>query len=162
MAPVRIAVPVLRFDPLTARARLLVLDAAGTGFSFRAGQAVWLRRVGQADRKPYSVASAPVDLATTGILEFLVSLEARGEPGPHLAGVVEGTRVEVEGPLGGFDLPPSRPDAPVLLVGGGTGIAPVRSLWRELLARSPGEAGWRPLVEDAVAALEPKPQTSRP
>jgi cytochrome c-type biogenesis protein CcmH/NrfG len=27
-------------------------------------------------------------------------------------------------------------------------------LWKQILAEAPAEAGWRPLVEDAIAALE--------
>lgn len=30
------------------------------------------------------------------------------------------------------------------------------TLWRELLANAPADASWRPLVEDAVAALQPR------
>jgi cytochrome c-type biogenesis protein CcmH len=30
------------------------------------------------------------------------------------------------------------------------------ALWKEVLARSPADAEWRPIVEDAVAALSPK------
>ena len=28
------------------------------------------------------------------------------------------------------------------------------AIWREILAKAPADAGWRPFVEDAVAALE--------
>ena len=31
-----------------------------------------------------------------------------------------------------------------------TGVA----LWRQILAKAPADASWRPFVEDAVAALE--------
>jgi ferredoxin-NADP reductase len=126
--------PVLRFEPHTRRTRLLTLDVGGRSFAFHSGQAVWLRRTGRSDGKPYSIASAPADVSTRGVLEFLVGLEDDGEPGPHLTGVTVGSAVDVIGPLGGFDLPRSRPGSPVVLVGGGTGIAPLRSMWRHLLA----------------------------
>jgi ferredoxin-NADP reductase len=126
--------PVRSFAPLTPRSRLLSLEAGAGEFAFHAGQAVWIGRPGLDERKPYSIASAPADLARGQALEFLVGLEDDGEAGPHLAGIGPGGLVEVEGPLGGFDLPPSAPNAPVLLVAGGTGIAPLRSMWRELLA----------------------------
>lgn len=53
-------------------------------------------------------------------------------------------------------LAPDHPAAPFFL-----GFALARSgdrdgalrVWRDLLARAPADAGWRPLVEDAVAAL---------
>jgi ferredoxin-NADP reductase len=134
----KLVVPVRSFTPLTPRTRLLAVDASARDFSFHAGQAVWLRRCEAAERRPYSIASAPADLADAGRLEFLVGLERGGGPGPHLADVAPGTLLELEGPLGGFDLPRSTPGAPVLLVAGGTGIAPLRSMWRELLARSDG------------------------
>lgn len=54
------------------------------------------------------------------------------------------------------DLSPGHPAPPFFL-----GLALVRSgqrdaalaLWREILAKAPADASWRPLVEDAVAAL---------
>lgn len=36
----------------------------------------------------------------------------------------------------------------------GQGLA----MWRELLAEAPPEASWRPLVEDAIRAVEPRPR----
>lgn len=35
-------------------------------------------------------------------------------------------------------------------------------LWRELLAEAPADASWRPLVEDAVRAVEPRPRPQPP
>jgi len=29
-------------------------------------------------------------------------------------------------------------------------------MWKKLLAAAPADAGWRPMVQDAVAALEPR------
>jgi NAD(P)H-flavin reductase len=123
---------------LTERTRLLTLDAGGSAFAFHAGQALWLQRAGSGVRRPYSIASAPSDLRRSGALEFLVGLDERDPSGTHLFEAAAGSHVEVEGPLGGFDLPASVPGAPVLLVGGGTGIAPLRSMWRELLSGGSG------------------------
>ena len=58
------------------------------------------------------------------------------------------------------ELAPGHPAPPVFM-----GLALARSgqgemavaLWRETLARAPADAPWRPLVEDAIAALEPRP-----
>jgi NAD(P)H-flavin reductase len=148
---VPIVVPVKRFTEMTPRTRLLTLDADATAFSFHAGQAVWLRRRGHPEGKPYSIASAPADLVESGILDFLVGIEDEG-PGPHLADLTPGSLVEMDGPLGGFDLPQSVASAPVLLVAGGTGIAPLRSMWRELLAHP--DASSVSLVYSARRALE--------
>jgi ferredoxin-NADP reductase len=119
---------------MTPRTRLVTVGDVAADFTFHAGQAVWLRRLGHQDRKPYSIASAPADLQKYRSLDFLVALEDEGEPGPQLGDVDIGSVIEMEGPLGGFDLPKSVPSAPVLLIAGGTGIAPLRSMWRELLA----------------------------
>lgn len=133
-APARFLVlPVTTFRRLTPRSRLLTLAVARGAFRFRAGQAVWLGRHGQAERKPYSIASAPDDLLRTGVLQFLVGLDADGEAGPHLSPLARGTPVDVVGPSGGFALPDTAPSVPVLLVAGGTGIAPLRSMMRALL-----------------------------
>jgi cytochrome c-type biogenesis protein CcmH len=56
------------------------------------------------------------------------------------------------------ELAPGHPAAPFFL-----GLALARSgdradavkLWKPLLAQAPGDVGWRPLVEQAIAALEP-------
>jgi len=58
------------------------------------------------------------------------------------------------------ELAPGHPAAPFFY-----GLALARSgdrggalaLWREILAEAPADASWRPLVEDAIAALEPPP-----
>jgi cytochrome c-type biogenesis protein CcmH len=36
------------------------------------------------------------------------------------------------------------------------------ALWKEVLARAPADAPWRPMVEDAVAALSPKGPSTTP
>jgi NAD(P)H-flavin reductase len=130
--PAVVTLPARGFTRLTSRAGLLRLWADAADLAFHAGQAVWLGRHGLCDRRPYSIASAPGDLLRDHVLDFLVGLEENDEPGPHLAGLEAGTLVDVEGPLGGFDLPPGDPRSPVLLVAGGTGVAPLRSMWRQL------------------------------
>lgn len=113
---------------------MLTLGVDGFNFAFHAGQAVWLRKAGARERRPYSMASAPTDLSDAGVLDFLIGLERDGDLGPHLSGLDRGSVVEIEGPFGGFELPVSTPESPILLVAGGTGIAPLRSMWRERLA----------------------------
>ena len=59
-----------------------------------------------------------------------------------------------------MELAPGHPAAPFFL-----GLALVRSgdpasaivLWRQILSEAPADASWRPLVEDAIAALESPP-----
>jgi cytochrome c-type biogenesis protein CcmH/NrfG len=63
------------------------------------------------------------------------------------------------------ELSPGYPGPPFFL-----GLAAARSgdrqtalaLWRELLADAPADASWRPMVEDAIAALsDPRAAQSR-
>jgi len=61
------------------------------------------------------------------------------------------------------ELAPGHPAPPFFL-----GLALARSgeteaavaLWRSILAQAPADASWRPHVEDAIAALAPKPQAA--
>lgn len=134
------AAPVRAVERITPRALRVALDSRGARFTFRAGQAVWLGRRDQEARKPYSIASAPSDHRDHGLIEFLVGLDEDGGAGGHLAHLEQGTLVEVTGPLGGIELPLPGDAGEVLLVAGGTGVAPLRSIWRELLAQSAASA----------------------
>src|SRR5689334_852460 len=84
-------------------------------------------------RKAYSIASAPWELSKTGTLQLLAQIEDAGLD-PHLELAAPGTRLDLEGPFGTFGLPPIE-TVPLLFVAGGTGIAPLRSMLIELLAR---------------------------
>lgn len=35
------------------------------------------------------------------------------------------------------------------------------ALWQQILAEAPANAGWRPFVEDAIAALQPRPRSGQ-
>ena len=133
-----------------------------TRFAFSAGQAVMLGLHGSQLRKPYSIASAPWELSKTGTLQVLAQIEDAGLD-PHLELAQPGTRIDLEGPFGTFGLPPEE-TVPLLFVAGGTGIAPLRSMMIERLARparppvsliysarSPEEFGFRTEL-DALAA----------
>jgi ferredoxin-NADP reductase len=121
-----------------------VLDLSGVPFKYQAGQAATLGLHGQRERRAYSIASAPSDSLASGDIEFLLRTNPGGGLGRHLDGVHAGSRVDFEGPFGSFLLPDSLPEGPLLFVAGGTGIAPLRSLAREALAR--GHAGPHHLI----------------
>lgn len=112
----------------TPRTRLLRLDTAAAGFTYSAGQAVMAGLHGSPLRKPYSIASAPVETERHGFIELLVQVDDSGGPDPRLELATPGTALDIEGPFGTFTLPPISQGARILLVGGGTGIAPLRSM----------------------------------
>ena len=158
-----ITVPVRHVTHATPRTRLINLDLADNSFSFTAGQAVMVGLHGSPLRKPYSMASAPWELAKTGVLQLLTQVDDSGALDPHLELAAPGTLIDLEGPFGTFSLPPEFDAVPLLFVAGGTGIAPLRSMLMERLsrprvpamslvysARSPEEFAYRPEL-DAMA-----------
>lgn len=134
----------------TPRTRRLRLQLARP-FAFAAGQAVFVGLAGSEQRAPYSVASAPAQGAD-GILELLVGADsAFGQAGLDPVTVI-GQPLDIEGPIGSFGVPAAADHAPLLLVAGGTGIAPLRSV---LLDRIPRVAAARiSLVYSARAVDE--------
>ena len=118
----------------TPRTRLINLDFSKVDFSFTAGQAVMLGLHGSPLRKPYSIASAPWELAKTATLQVLAQVEDSGGLDPHIELATPGTKLDLDGPFGSFGLP-QHADRPLLFVAGGTGVAPLRSMLIEYLAR---------------------------
>jgi ferredoxin-NADP reductase len=121
----------------TSRDRVVRLALDGRVLPFEAGQHVLLGSHGGTDRKPYSIASAPTQVHVTGELEFLVRVDEEESPGPHLGRLAVGRFVDVEGPSGTFVIPSDLGGRPVVLVGGGTGIAPLRAMLWQVLATQP-------------------------
>lgn len=132
-----LVVPATHVEQATPRAAIVRLVVPEGEFVFRPGQAVTLGRHGQPSSKPYSIASAPDDLRRTGELEFLVGTGEDGRFDAHLAGLTAGGLVDLQGPLGSFGLPDEPCLRRVVFVAGGTGIAPLRSMWRHLGATRP-------------------------
>jgi NAD(P)H-flavin reductase len=131
-----LTLPVRALVAPTPQTRILRLDLGGAPFIFRAGQAALIGTHGQANRRPYSIASSPEDAQRYGRLEFLIKVDALGDPGLNLAHLRIGGKIDLEGPFGSFTLPePTTIDAAgILFVAGGTGIAPLRSMLRHLIA----------------------------
>lgn len=115
--------------PTTRRIRV-ALD--GERFVYRAGQAASLA-ADAAERTPYSIASAPHDTSEHGWIEFLVKVDGSSRFGAVVDRLTPGTRINVEGPAGRFVLPSVPASTPLLMIGGGTGIAPLRSMIRQAL-----------------------------
>lgn len=130
-----ITVAVRHVTRATPRSRVINLDLASHAFTFTAGQAVMVGLHDSPLRKPYSIASAPWELTKTGVLQLLAQVDDTGALDPHLELAEPGTSIDLEGPFGTFGLPPEFDHLPLLFVAGGTGIAPLRSILMERLAR---------------------------
>jgi ferredoxin-NADP reductase len=117
----------------TQRAKTIAFDVPGWA-GHRAGQHVDVRLTAedgyQAERS-YSIASAPEDerLAIT-VVRF-----GDGEVSPWLVDVASpGDLLEVRGPIGGWFVWEASLGGPLLLVGGGSGVVPLRSMLRHRAA----------------------------
>lgn len=130
-----ITVPVRHVAKATPRTRHIHLTIADHPFSFVAGQAVMVGLHGSPLRKPYSIASAPWEIAKTGVLQLLAQVDDSSAFDPHLELAAPGTLIDLDGPFGAFALPAAAEHLPLLFVAGGTGIAPVRAMLMDRLSR---------------------------
>lgn len=78
----------------------------------------------QAERA-YSIVSAPGEK----LIEFGVQLLENGEVSPYLWQMQPGDQVEIKGPLGGHFIWTSGLTGPIVLIGGGSGICPLLSIY---------------------------------
>ena len=77
-------------------------------------------------QRSYSIASSPLD---AGEVELTIDLLDDGEVSPYFHEVVEvGEQVELRGPFSSYFV--WRGESPVLLVGGGSGVAPLMAMLR--------------------------------
>lgn len=126
----RLACRVSAVEPATHDITIIRLEVLSGGpFTFSAGQYVELTFEGRPARD-YSMANRP-DEAT---LEFHVRRVAGGAVSPFVTGGLEvGTAVRADGPYGGAYLR-ERHRGPILLLAGGSGLAPVKSILETALA----------------------------
>jgi ferredoxin-NADP reductase len=117
----------------TPRARTLVLDVPGWP-GHRAGQHVDVRLTaedGYQAQRSYSIASGPEDAR----VELTVERLDDGEVSPYLTDELRvGDRLELRGPIGGHFVWDVAIGGPLLLVGGGSGIVPLRAMLRHRAA----------------------------
>ncbi len=117
------------FRDETPAARTLELDVPGWP-GHLAGQHVDVKLTaedGYSTQRSYS-AAAPADGER---IELTVQRVRDGEVSPYLTEVAEvGDQVEVRGPIGGWFVWRPEDTAPVLLVGGGSGIVPLMAMIR--------------------------------
>ena len=104
---------------------------ASEPFHFVAGQYVDIM-LPQNRRRSFSIANPPHD---AGLIELHIRRVASGEFTQQLfSGMSEKTLLRIEGPLGQFWFREESP-RPALMIGGGTGYAPLRAMLRHLLER---------------------------
>ncbi len=124
---------VLELVDETPRARSIVLDVPDWP-GHRAGQHVDVRLTaedGYQAQRSYSIASAPED----GGLVLTVERLEDGEVSSYLVDELRrGDSLELRGPVGGFFVWEAAFGGPLLLVAGGSGVAPFRSIVRHHLA----------------------------
>ena len=124
---------VVETRPETQRASSLFLEVPGWE-GHKAGQHVDVRLTaedGYQAQRSYSIASAPED----GRLEIVVERLDDGEVSPYLTDELRvGDRLELRGPIGGWFTWEVREGGPLLLVAGGSGIAPLMAMIRHRAA----------------------------
>jgi len=104
-------------------------------FEFLAGQYVSLKIADTGERRSYSICSAPsIDHG----FELLVDISPAGKGAQFLESLEFGQRVEGLGPLGHFVLS-EQSESAIVLVGTGSGIAPLKSMLLELQEKRPNE-----------------------
>jgi CDP-4-dehydro-6-deoxyglucose reductase len=103
---------------------------AAEEFHFEAGQYIDIM-LSRGRRRSFSIASPPQE---SRLLELHVRRVAGGEFSEQLFQGARSTLLAIEGPLGQFTYRGGRDAAPMLLVGGGTGLAPLISIIKHLRA----------------------------
>jgi len=99
-------------------------------FNFRPGQYLDVM-LGGGRRRSFSIASAPSD--GRGLMLHVRRASSTGFTGRLFDEMEIGTLLRIEGPLGQFWLRSESPRPPIM-IGGGTGYAPLRAMLRQLIA----------------------------
>jgi ferredoxin-NADP reductase len=121
---------VLEVAEETKRTKSLVLELPDWPGGYRAGQHVDVRLTaedGYQAQRSYSIASAPEDANLVLTVERLED----GEVSPYLADELRpGDQLELRGPIGGYFVWEESLGGPLVLIAGGSGIVPLRSMLR--------------------------------
>jgi predicted ferric reductase len=109
---------------------MILRGPAATRLRFKAGQFIWMTLAPNQPPfhdHPFSIASAPSDLPRLRLV-----IRESGDCTNEFGHVRPGTRVAIDGPHGSFVLPEG--EAPVIMVAGGVGIAPLLGMLEEAVA----------------------------
>src|SRR5947199_4873677 len=124
---------VVTTQPETARTKSITLIVPNW-MGHQAGQHVDVRLTaadGYQAQRSYSIASAPEDDQLVLTIERL----ADGEVSPYLADELRpGDELELRGPIGGYFVWEEALGGPLLLLAGGSGVVPLRSMLRHRAA----------------------------
>jgi CDP-4-dehydro-6-deoxyglucose reductase len=123
------------------RATVRVLLAPDEKLSYRPGQ--YVQVIDGDVVRAYSLAGLPDE----GPLELHVRVHPEGRMSRMLAAARPGRRLSLRGPSGGCFYTEGQPAQPLLLVGTGTGLAPLRAIARD--ARRRGHTGPMVLIHGA-------------
>lgn len=103
---------------------------------FKAGQYMSIKTTsvsGYPAERDYSIASTP---DKKDIVEFGIQLLEDGEVSPELFKLKIGNKIQIKGPNGNFFIQNKSNKDPLILVAGGTGIIPFRSIINDVLKNS--------------------------
>jgi ferredoxin-NADP reductase len=113
-------------EELTPGVTQITFMITGAEFAFSPGQSVTLEMGGVV--RTYCIASAP---QRPNALQLAIRI-ADGDGSAAVRGLKEGDTIEIDGPEGEFIAPAD--EKPLVLIGGDTGIAPMRSIVLHLVA----------------------------
>jgi phenol/toluene 2-monooxygenase (NADH) P5/A5 len=127
---------VVLLEDIARETRRLVIDLDAP-MSFNPGQYVTLTVPGHGVTRTYSMANPPSE-------PNRIELQIRRTPGGLgtdgwiFKSLAVGDEIEISGPYGRFFLREARPE-PAILIGGGTGLAPLKSIVRHVLEQGTGQ-----------------------
>ncbi|MFC3679456.1 flavin reductase family protein [Bacterioplanoides pacificum] len=112
-------------------------DKSWAARGFRAGQHVELicEKDGVRAHRTFSISSSPYYLRQTGLFELTIRVQQQGAITPWLRQQFsQGGLVNISAPFGDFVLSPADNGRPLLMIAGGSGITPFRSMLAEMQA----------------------------
>ena len=123
-------------------------QAAWRKQGFVAGQHLELitEKAGVRNHRTFSISSSPDYLRKTGLIELTIKVQPEGRITPWLKNqFAGGGKVNISAPFGDFAMPGA--DAPVLMIAGGSGITPFRSMLAQAQALTEAQPQAQPQAQ---------------